>query len=205
MLSIEGRGHRHTGGGGRREPLGRHAGTQPFSDFNNTENTTKRKEPHMENNPNTENNPNPQIQTPPAQPEAETQSFMKKWADKLPGWMFPKLNPKSAHTCAIVGLVLGAFSLLLAIVPCVGGNAWFFGIPALYVCLMALRSSSPSEQKNGTMTTVGAVLAVLATLIAFLQIAMANEAAKSLEDTSRDFERAADDFERSMNNIRFDF
>jgi hypothetical protein len=159
----------------------------------------------MENNPNTGNNPNPQVQNPSAQAEAETKSFMKKWADKLPGWMFPKLNPKSAHTCAIVGLVLAAFSLLLAIVPCVGGNAWFFGIPALYVCLMALRSSAPSEQKNGTLTTVGAVLAILATVIACLQIAMANEAAKSLDNASRDFDRAADDFERSMNNIHFDF
>ena len=152
----------------------------------------------MENNPNTENSPNPQIQPPPAQAEAETKSLMQKWADKRPGWMFPKLNPKSAHTCAIVGLVLGAFSLLLALIPCVGGNAWVFGIPALYVCLMAIRCSSPSEQKNGTLTTIGAVLAILATLIAFLQISMANQAADSLDNAARDFER-------SLNSINYNF
>ncbi len=159
----------------------------------------------MENNTTPENTPPPKVQTPPAQTDAETKGFMKKWADKLPGWMFPKLNPASAHTCAIVGLVLGAFSLLLAMVPCVGGNAWFFGIPALYVCLMAIRCSPPSEQKNETLTTIGAVLAVLATLIAVIQISMANEAAKSLDDASREFEKAADDFDRSLGNIDFDF
>jgi hypothetical protein len=152
----------------------------------------------MENDPHTENNPIPPIQPPPAQSGPETKSFMKKWADKLPGWMFPKLNPKSAHTCALVGLVLGAFSLLLALVPCVGGNAWFFGIPALYVCLMAIRCSPPSEQKDGTLTTIGAVLALLATLIAVLQISMANEAANSLDNAARDFER-------SLNSVNFNF
>lgn len=151
----------------------------------------------MENNTTPENNPNPPIQTPPPQAEAETKSFMKKWVDKLPGWMFPKLNPKSAHTCAIVGLVLAGFSLLLSIVPCVGGNAWFFGLPALYVCLMAIRSSSPTEQKSGTLTTVGVVLSVLAIFIALYQIAIVNEAANSLDD-------AASEFERSFNSS-FDF
>lgn len=141
-----------------------------------------------------ETNQNPPIQTPPAQADSGSKSFMKKWADKLPGWMFPKLNPKSAHTCAVVGLVLAAFSILLALVPCVGGNAWFFGIPALYVCLMAIRSSSPSEQKNGTLTTIGVVLAVLAIVIALFQIAVANEAANSLDNASREFDRSFNDF-----------
>jgi amino acid transporter len=152
----------------------------------------------MENNPNTGNNPNSQVPPPPVQPGTETKSFMKKWADKLPGWMFPKLNPKSAHTCAIVGLVLASFSMLLAIIPCVGGNAWFFGIPSLYVCLMAIRASSPSENKNGTLTTVGVVLAVLATLVAFFQIAAVSQAADEAE-------RGLRDLERSMNSINFDF
>lgn len=137
-----------------------------------------------------ENNPNPPIQTPSAQADPASKSFMKKWVDKLPGWMLPKLNPKSAHTCAVVGLVLAGFSILLAIVPCVGGNAWLFGLPALYVCLMAIRSSSPTEQKNGTLTTVGVVLSVLAIVIALYQIALVNEAANSLDNAASEFERS---------------
>lgn len=160
-----------------------------------------KKETNMENNPDTDNNPKPQAQTPPAPFASETKSFMKKAADKLPGWMFPKLNPQSAHTCAIIGLVLGAFSLLLALVPCVGGNAWFFGLIALYVCLLALRCSSSSEQKNGTLTTIGMVLAVLATLIAVIQIAVVNEAA---DNASRELDRLERSFDGNFGSS-FDF
>ena len=144
----------------------------------------------MENSPIPETNRYSQNPVSPVQPAPGKPNFLKRLADKLPGWMFPKPNPNSSRTWAVVGLVLAAFSLLLALVPCVGGNAWFFGVPALYVCLLAIRAGAPAGQNNGTLTTVGVVLAVLAIVIALFQIAVFTEAAKSVDNDFREFERS---------------
>ncbi|MBQ9345090.1 MAG: hypothetical protein IJT88_07755 [Kiritimatiellae bacterium] len=139
----------------------------------------------MENSPTPETNQTPGA---PVQAVPGKKSFLKKMADKLPGWMFPKLNPKSAHTASIIGLVVSAFALLLSLVPCVGGNAWLFAIPALYVCLMAIRFT-PSDEST-TLATVGTILSLIALVVALYWIAFVNAAADAAAEASRDFERS---------------
>lgn len=118
---------------------------------------------------------------------APGKSFLKKCADKLPGWMFPKLNPQSAHTSSIIGLVVGSFALLLSLVPCVGANAWLFAVPALYVCLMAIRCTPPGE--STTLATVGVILSLIALVIAIYWFAAVSAAADAMDKSFKDFDR----------------
>ena len=142
----------------------------------------------MENSPTpgtNQSSPNPNA---PVQSDTGKKSFLKKMADKLPGWMFPALNPKSAHTASIIGLVVSAFALLLSLVPCVGGNAWLFAIPGLYVCLMAIRATPPDE--STTLSTVGTILSLIALVVALYWIAFVNAAADAFDEASREFDRS---------------